>query len=161
MARTKPSFVRPASDFGNSAKAVSISGFDEIIKNLNAEILAMTNGGREGLLDVAKFIRREMETTPPLVPFDLGNLDGSWETHQITEGKKHGILMGFSANYALWVHEMVDADFTSPRLRYGPGIGKKRWYIPRPGAGPKFLEKAISRNHDTILQIIADKMKVK
>ena len=160
MARTRFVNVRPASDFGNTAKAVSISGFDQIIKNLNMEILAMTGGAKEGLLNVAKHIRREMETTPPLVPIDLGNLDGSWETHQITEGKKHGLLMGFSANYALWVHEMVGADFTSPRLRYGPGIGKARWYIPRPGAGAKFLESAINRNHDTILQIIADKMKV-
>ena len=137
--------VRPSSEFGNNAKAMSISGFEQIIANLNKEILAMTNGSKEGLLHVAKHIRRYMETNTPYIPVDLGNLKASWQTHPIVQGKNHGLLMGFSANYALWVHEMLD-----------PGI---KW--SKPGSGPKFLEKAIIANHDDILQIIADKTKGK
>lgn len=157
MRRTRPIFVRPASDFGNTAKSCSISGFHEAIINCNAKILEMEISSKPGLLKVAKHIRREMEEKEPKVPFDLGNLDGSWQTHQITVGKKHGLMFGFSANYALWVHEMVDADFKSPRMRYGP----KRWYVPREGAGAKFFETALNRNHDEILSILADKMKIK
>jgi len=144
MQRTIPVMVRPASDFGNSAKAISISGFDQIIKNLNIEILAMTQGSKEGLLQVAKYIRRDMEVTQPFIPVDLGHLEGTWSAEPITEGKKHGVKMGFSAGYALWVHEMVD-----PNIKWS-----------KIGSGPKFLEKAINRNHDAILQIIADKTKV-
>ncbi|MFA5935007.1 MAG: hypothetical protein WC827_03930 [Candidatus Paceibacterota bacterium] len=137
--------VRPPSDFGYNAKSMSVWGFHEIIKNLSVEILRMTGGSKEGLLDVAKFIRRDMATNQPFVPKDKGDLDLSWTVFPRTEGNKHGITFGFSANYALWVHEMI-----------GPDI---KW--SKPGSGPKFLQKAIERNHDTILQIIADKMKVK
>lgn len=137
--------ARPASAFGNAPKALSIEGFDNIIKNLNLEILAITQGSRDGLLDVAKHIRRDMEINQPFIPVDLGNLEASWQTRPIMEGKKHGVLMGFSANYALWVHEMVGSDI--------------HW--SKEGSGPKFLESAINRNHDQILQILADKSKIK
>ena len=139
------SLVRPASAFGSNAKALSIEGFDNIIKNLNIEILAITQGSKDGLLDVAKHIRRDMEVTQPFIPVEIGNLEASWQTRPITEGKKHGLLMGFSANYALWVHEMVGSDI--------------HW--TKEGSGPKFLESAINRNHDEILQILADKSKIK
>jgi len=52
------------------------------------------------------------------------------------------LILGFSANYALWVHEMVDAIFQ------------------RPGAGAKFLEAALKRNKNAILRAIADSAKI-
>lgn len=147
----------------------NIRGFEQVIANLNKECLAMSNGSRAGMNRVARFIQRDVETTPPLTPVDLGNLRSSFtvkDAHgeaQANIGSRtgnryqnYGIMFGYPVNYALWVHEMVDADFTSPRIRYGPGKGKKREYTPRQGAGAKWLESSINRNHDTILQIIAD-----
>lgn len=52
---------------------------------------------------------------------------------QTMAGKKLVVIFGFSANYALWVHEMDDANFK------------------RPGSGSKFLESSILRNRDRIL----------
>ena len=46
------------------------------------------------------------------------------------------VVMGFSANYAMWVHENMGATFQ------------------RPGAGPKFFEASLKRNKKKILQII-------
>lgn len=46
------------------------------------------------------------------------------------------VIMGFSANYAVWVHENVDANFQ------------------RPGAGAKFFESALNKNKDKILSIL-------
>lgn len=143
--KNKFHLVQPASAFGNNAKSLSVWGWDEIIKNLNFIIIEKGLASKKGLLEVAKYIRRDMAENQPFIPKDIGNLDASWETHQITEGKKYGLLMGFSANYALWVHEMID-----------PGI---KW--SKEGSGPKFFEKSLNRNHDTILQILADNMKVK
>lgn len=162
MAKYTTTPVGPASSYGNTQKAISIEGFDTIIKNLNIAILEMNRGSGEGLLHVAKHIRREMDTVQPLIPVDTGNLRASWIATPIKDafGNK-GVIMGFTANYALWVHEMVGADFTSPRWRYSKKTGKKYWYTPREGAGAKFLEAAINRNKEVILQIIADKMKVK
>lgn len=124
-------------------KMMSIHGFAEILKNLNVAILAITEGSKNGLLDVAKFIRRDMETTPPLIPIDTNNLRSSWTVIPMPKDAagNHGLTMGFSAPYALWVHEMVD--------------GNINWQ--RPESGPKFLQAAINRNYETILQIIADK----
>lgn len=152
--------VGPAPDYGNTNKAISIQGFDEFIKDFNEMCLHVTNGSREGLLKAAMIVRRKMDEESPKIPVDLGNLRGSWQVHQLTLGKKGqegyetGIMMGFSANYALWVHEMVGANFSSPKKRSKPG-GGIRWTTPREGAGAKFFETALRRNRDLILQEIA------
>lgn len=61
---------------------------------------------------------------------------------QSTEKKKF-LMMGYSANYALWVHEMLGANFK------------------RPGAGPKWLESAIKTNSKKIVQIVKDNAQIK
>ncbi len=53
------------------------------------------------------------------------------------------ILMGFSANYAMWVHENIGAKFQ------------------RPGAGAKFFEASLKRNKDKILQILGNNARIK
>lgn len=62
------------------------------------------------------------------------------------EAGKQGkfVVAGYSANYALWVHEM---------------IGAVKW--SRPNSGPKWFESAVYRNRDTIVKIVRDKAKVK
>lgn len=52
------------------------------------------------------------------------------------------LYMGFSANYAMWVHEMVER------------FGDVDW--SREGSGGKWFEAAIKRNRKTILQIVRD-----
>lgn len=47
------------------------------------------------------------------------------------------LIMGFTANYAMWVHEM---------------LGDINW--SRPGSGAKFFEAALSRNTDVIVNTI-------
>lgn len=60
------------------------------------------------------------------------------------KGTPHPILiMGFSANYGVYVHEM---DFKKGN---------------RPGSGPKFFESAIKRNAATVLEIIANNARIK
>lgn len=57
--------------------------------------------------------------------------------------KAVSLMMGYSANYAMWVHENIGANFQ------------------RPGAGPKWFEAAIKRNKDKIVQIVATNAKIK
>jgi len=56
---------------------------------------------------------------------------------------KIGIIMGYTANYAWYVHEM---------------IGKK---FKKAGSGPKWFEAALGRNKKKILQIIGDNVKIR
>jgi len=61
------------------------------------------------------------------------------------EGVKYKILMfGYSANYALWVHE---------------NIGAENW--KRPGSDSKWLETHMKRNTGKIIQIIKENAKIR
>jgi hypothetical protein len=58
---------------------------------------------------------------------------------QVKGGKKY--------NYAVYVHEMTDEAY-----------GKKIIWS-RPDSGPKFLEKALDRNADKVVGIVAGEVK--
>jgi hypothetical protein len=53
------------------------------------------------------------------------------------------VMLGYTANYGGWVHEMIGANFK------------------RPGSGPKWLESAIKSNASKIVEIVRDNAKVK
>ncbi len=113
---------------------------EAVMTNLNAAILKIEAGSMKGLIESAIIIRRDMEKTPPLIPVDTGNLRASWFTSPIKVTGMPGLLIGFNANYAIFVHEMVGDE------------GKKiNWN--RPGSGAKFFEAALKRNTKLILQI--------
>ena len=132
-----------------------IKGMDIVLSNYKKEMLKIKGRSMKGMIEAAMFIRRDMEEKEPKIPVDTGNLRASWFVVTIRQSVHlFGVLMGFAANYAMWVHEMVGADFTSPRFRYGKGKKKKYWYTPRAGAGAKFFEAALKRNTQHILAII-------
>jgi len=136
-----------------------ITGIETVMSGLNKKLIEYQTRGTSGLRSAVAFIRRDMEMTPPRIPVDTGNLRSSWFVETVEyKRNRQTIFFGFNANYAAFVHENIGADFTSPRVRYGPGKGRKRIYTPRPGAGPKFLEAALKRNTYKILLIIRKKM---
>ena len=118
-----------------------LKGTDIVLANLNREIMKIKARSNTGLIQAAIFIRRDMEKTPPLIPLDTGNLRTSWFTTAYKNVKKLGLIIGFSANYAVFVHEMVDK--SSKKINWS-----------RPGSGPKFFEAALKRNTKQILKII-------
>jgi len=120
-----------------------LKGMDVVLSNLNKEILAIKGRSMAGLIEAAILIRRGMDKTSPMIPVDTGNLRDSWFTNPIREGDKFGLLIGFSANYAVFVHEAVDANFQ------------------RPGAGAKFFEASLKRNKDEVLGIIQRNAKIR
>jgi len=60
------------------------------------------------------------------------------------------LMMGFSANYAMWVHEMLGANFRQPKK------GARRG---SPGA--KFFEASLKRNKALTLETIRINVKIK
>lgn len=120
-----------------------IKGFEEVMKNLNAEIAKIKGVTMNGLIQSSILIRRDMEFTPPLIPIDLGNLRASWFTTTMKSSQGPGIVIGFSANYAVYLHE----DLTRKNFK-------------RPNSGPKFLQAAIERNTKQILQILNETAKI-
>jgi len=81
----------------------------------------------------------------------LSEAQGEVKTQSM--GDKRVLMMGYSANYSGFVHEMIGANF-NPKNRKGT---KRR----REGAGPKWLESAIKRNTGKIVQIVKDNAQIK
>lgn len=132
--------------------ASDIQGFDEVVANLNLQIAKIKDKTMKGLIESAKLIRKDMDKTEPRIPIDTHNLEKSWVTAPYITTNDFGLTMGFGADYAAAVHEDLGAN-PQPGWRYGPGPGKKRWYDPRVGAGPKFFEYSVKRNSNQIMII--------
>lgn len=127
-----------------------IKGFNEVMRNLNREIRKIEGRTMQGLIGSAAYIRADMDHTQPLIPIKTGTLRSSWFVTPYHGAKKTiGLIMGFSANYAVYVHEMMESSL-------GNAIN---W--SRPGSGPKFFEAAIKRNVNVILGIIKAAAQIK
>ena len=120
----------------------SIKGFDEVMRNLNAEIQRIENQSMAGLIEASIDIFNWVETEVPKIPVDTGNLRHSKFTSSVWVNRNPALFFGYNANYALWVHEMVDADFH------------------REGSGAKFLESKLKNHTDDILKTIRDNVKI-
>lgn len=120
-----------------------LKGIDIVVRNLNKEIKKIEGRSLKGLIKSAALIRKDMEDTPPLIPVDTGNLRASWFTSPFMIGKLQGLLIGFTAAYAFFVHEIIGRNFK------------------RLGAGAKFFEAALKRNTNKILSIIQQEAKIK
>lgn len=168
-----------------------VPGLNEAVNQINIKIAKTKMYTLQGMIEAAKFIRRETETKPPVTPVDKGNLKASWFTvssngiEPDVEGKSGNfvrnprvkmkvkdfkaahtnaiesakaeveshkvigpmVIMGYSAPYALFVHEM---EYTRPGVQWS-----------RKGSGGKWLEAAFKRNKNKIVDLITEKAKIK
>ena len=119
------------------------AGFDQVVKNLNKAIQEIEGRSMKGLIRAVAFIRYDMDHTQPLIPVgETGNLRSSWISEAIYVKGKPAVICGFGANYAVYVHENIGANFQ------------------RPGAGAMFFSAALNRNHKRILEIIREEAKI-
>jgi len=124
-------------------EGAKIEGFEKVMANLHKEVARIEGVTVSGLQLAAAKIRVDMDKTEPLIPVDKGNLRASWFVSSFRTLKGPGVVMGFSANYAAWVHEMVGAHFR------------------KKGAGAKFFEASIKRNEKAVLEIIRNNAKIR
>lgn len=122
--------------------SIKIKGMNKVLKNLNKEIKGIQGKTKAGVLAAVTFIEGESNE---IVPQKLGKLINS----SFSDVGKRFILfgkivgrVGYTAKYADIVHEMPETNnFT------------------KPGTGPQFLLKAVTRNAQTILKIIRARVK--
>ena len=133
---------------------MKLQGGRNLIFNISRKKLNYERKFLGGAILAAALIRRDMDMTPPVIPVDTGNLRATWFTVTSLMGSgpvpaeaaamargRTLLVMGFSAAYALQVHE-------------------RKWKTgKRPGSGPKFLEASVKRNKDRAIKIIAGHMK--
>lgn len=128
-------------------KMVKLQGLDTVMANLTSEIKKIRTRGMAGLIKGAIIIRRDMDKTEPLIPVDTGNLRSSWYTRQYP-GVNPGLEIGFTASYAIEVHESGAGQSRSGAVVVG-GFKRK-------GAGPKFLEASVKRNTQQVLKAVRE-----
>lgn len=101
-------------------RGMIVSGQEEIIRNLNAEIRKMTDRSRKGMRTAALIVRREsMERTP----VEFANLKGEhytevWDEPGIGISAEVGTGTDVSRGYAIYVHEILDNRHTVGQARF-------------------------------------------
>lgn len=114
-------------------------------KRLKLALGSMKNGAVKGIKLACAHVKLEAQKRTPV---DEGNLKASAYTSVSTSPRGVVGEIGFTANYAVFVHEAPMS------LKGLPRPGKGRFWDKQGSATNKFLEKAIDENHNEILTII-------
>ncbi len=118
---------------------IKIRGKRDVLKNLNRAIVKIEGNTSKGMLAAGLFVEGESNE---IVPQRLGGLINSSFTSVGRIGKRIVARIGYTVNYSGFVHEMPETNnFT------------------KPGTGPKFLFKAVTKNSRKILEIIRARAK--
>lgn len=85
-----------------------VEGLDKVLANLNREVKGIEQRSMAGLVAGGHIILAESKK-PENCPIEFGNLRNSGYTRKSPEGK-HLVEIGYSASYAVFVHEDLEAN---------------------------------------------------
>jgi hypothetical protein len=131
-------------------------GAQTVFRNLRAKSARDSANAERGLAAGGKFIIRE---SLKVVPVEHGVLKSTWFVRMLGKGFKARVFMGYTAAYALWVHENLDAAHGSAfNAKHAAAIklGLKRKRGPNQQA--KFLERPAREKRGEALAIIRGHM---
>jgi len=119
------------------ASIAKITGIQTVLANLKRADRSLGVRAALGLKAAGLFLQRESQQ---LVPVDTGNLKASAFTRATGFGKFTTVTVGYTANYAVFVHEKVDMVLKGQKR-----TTKGRYWDPQGRAQPKFLEEPSRR----------------
>jgi len=129
-----------------------VIGLENILANIQREMMAVRGRTYKGMFAAMKFLEKEMDTTPPLVPIDTRKMRDSW----FILGSPHP------------TNPIVFAGYTATAIRNGEevkypnivheNVGAINW--TRPGSGPKWLQIHWDRNRNEMLMIVAQHARI-
>ncbi|QDP54887.1 MAG: hypothetical protein Unbinned3891contig1000_85 [Prokaryotic dsDNA virus sp.] len=122
------------------AQLGTIVGIEKVIGNLRRREKVMSSGVERGLKLAGLHLQRASQQR---VPVDLGNLKASAFTRARGKGFRTEVNIGYTAHYALHVHEL-----TAMKLKGLPRTGKRAdgskrrgfYWDPQGKGSAKFLE---------------------
>lgn len=113
-----------------------VTGLEEVIANIGAHRERLAKGCERGVKQAALLLQRESQK---VVPVEFGPLKASAFTKVTGAGFNTVAQVGYSAPYALYVHEAVGMKLKGlPRRPSPPHRG--RYWDPQGRAQAKFLE---------------------
>jgi len=115
------------------AKILAITGVPKVLANLKGFSTTKAAGIGRGLKQAGLFLQRESQL---IVPVDTGNLKGGAFTRNVGgAGFDTDIVVGYVADYAVYVHENLQAKH-------------------KPGKQAKYLEEPARTKKSEIIRII-------
>lgn len=131
-----------------------IQGVDKVISNLRKQRRTLALGVERGIKKAALKLQRESQR---LVPVNFGVLKASAFTRTRGSGWDTQAWIGYTAVYAIFVHEAVGMVLKGkPRPK-----GRGKYWDPQGRGQAKFLEEPARRLRPELLQIIKDSAKIK
>lgn len=91
-----------------------LTGLNVVLANLNRQVMRMERRSVGGTRKAALIVRKRAQE---LVPRDTGKLVGSAYTQVWVEPSGPVAVIGFSAEYAIFVHE-IDKNYTVGQWKY-------------------------------------------
>lgn len=132
---------------------IKVEGIDDIMRNLNKEIRGIKRRTRGGLRAGGLIVQGEAQKRSPV---DSDNLRKSAYTQVEDQYGRYVAIVGFTAEYALEVHENVEQW----------GKGKKRTTGTKKGTywetgEPRFLANALREKQSAVINTIKKRARVK
>jgi len=136
-----------------AVSGAKLIGLDKVLTNLNKQARAIPYRTERNLVRAGLFIKGESQIRTPV---DTGHLRASAYSRKVGGfGGTTVVEIGYSAAYAPFVHENLEARHGSRRPADYKGASGKVIGPGAPEHQAKFLENAIRVNLDRILRIIA------
>jgi len=114
---------------------VKLEGFVELTKKLNKSISEISDVIQNALLDCGNDLQQK---AVDITPIDTGALRASAFTEADRQGKNPSVVVGFEEEYAIYVHENLEAH--------------------HPVGQAKFLEQPLKENADKYVEYVRDKV---
>jgi len=131
----------------------SVIGLNGVITNIKGEKSRLAAGCARGLKKAGLMLQRE---SVYLVPVDFGPLKASAYTRAEGTGFNTVVAVGYTASYALRVHELVAMKLKG-LPRQAPSRGN--YWDPAGRGQAKFLEQPVRAFGKTLYQVVTDEMK--
>lgn len=118
------------------------TNFRKVGRAIGKALELSVTGARKGFLPGGLVIQRQAQL---YVPVEYGELRGSAFVRVL----KDGVEVGFTAAYAVYVHENMQQKLKGKPRPSGLGV---YW---GPAGGPKFLTRAVQERRDEFVEIVA------
>lgn len=161
------------------ANVRQLTGVKTVLANLKRKQAGIGNGVSRGLRLAGLFLQRESQKK---VPVNFGVLKASAFTRRKGRGFGTQVTVGYTASYALFVHESVEMKLKGqprtsgsaaydaavaeasrigvPPPRHKPAGFQGHYWDPQGRAQAKFLEEPARTNRDKLRQIILQSAKL-
>ena len=139
--------------------SMQLKGVKEVLANFTLADKRVKAGAEIGLVKGGQHLVRE---SMKIVPVDKGNLRASVFIRKFGFGTKTDVQVGYTAKYAVYVHEMLDRlHGLAYNIKYAAQIATGKMHDRGPNQQAKFLEKPMKIERSAILGIVRNEIKKK